>query len=110
MSNTLNLNDITYRIRQYVNQIKEKKGTFKTAAANDFIADTVVPSNDLRSNLHRLNGDSKFSIHNLTAENAPQVPSDYAAEAYAHLSASEERHKVVIDFMHKNNRNFDVRA
>lgn len=110
MSNTLNLNDITGRIRQYVSQIKEKRGNSETASAKSVTADMTVFANDVRSNLHQLDGDSKFNIHSLTADNAPPIPSDYAAEAYGRLSASEEKHKVVIDIMHKNNRNFDVRA
>ena len=32
----------------------------------------------------------------------------YVAEAYNHLSPKEDKNKVLIDFMHKNNRNFDV--
>jgi len=112
MSNTLNLNDITTQIRQYIRQIKEnKKGEFNTILPEAKEKEYTHYSNDLRSNINRLDGNNKFSLHNITSEDrATTTGLEYASAAYNHLSSLEEKHKVVIDFMHKNNKNFDVKV
>lgn len=111
MSENINLNNsVTAQIRQYVNRLKERKTehTAPTATEND---DFILSfNNDLRSNINALNGDNKFNIQQFALAEQSQTPAEYAAGAYNRLSTLEQKHKVVIDFMHKNNRNFDVKA
>ena len=111
MSENINLNNsVTAQIRQYVSRLKERKteATTSSAVAND---DFILSlNNDLRSNINTLNGDNKFNIQQFALAEQNRTPAGYAADAYNHLSTLEQKHKVVIDFMHKNNRNFDVKA
>ena len=111
MSENINLNNsVTAQIRQYVSRLKERKTETTTSSAvapDDFI---LSLNNDLRSNINTLNGDNKFNIQQFALAEQNRTPAEYAADAYNHLSTLEQKHKVVIDFMHKNNRNFDVKA
>ena len=111
MNNTLNFQDITNQIQQYVKQIKNSKkeqiSAFSTNTENKSI---FHYTNDVRCNINKLNGESKFNIQNIVAENNITTSSEYASEAYEHLDSIEDKHKVIIDFIHKNNRNFDVKA
>lgn len=111
MGGTLNLNDITGQIQRYVQLLKDRKKTTPTGETSSFAEWSPLPSyNELRSNINRLDGSSKFSIHNMLENHTVLTSSSYAAEAYSHLSDLEDKNKVVLDFMHKNNRNFDVSA
>ena len=112
MNNTLNLNDITAQIRQYVRQIKEnKKGEFNPSLSEVKEKEYIYYSNDLRSNINKLDANNKFSLQNIASEDTTTITElEYASSAYNHLSSLEDKHRVVIDFMHKNNRNFDVKA
>jgi len=111
-NNTLNLNDITAQIKQYVRQIKDnKKSDFFSSLPEIENQQPVYYTNDLRSNINKLNGGNKFSLHNITsADIMTGTSAEYASEAYEHLSSIEDKHKIVIDFMHKNNKNFDLKA
>jgi len=108
MSNALNLNNITGQIEHYVNLIKAKKAQSENFSSSDYHQPTVIAVNDVRSNINPLNGKNKFSIHTMLENNTMFTSASYVAEAYNHLSPKEDRNKVLIDFMHKNNRNFDV--
>lgn len=108
MSNTLNLDEITSQIQRYIRQIK--KNTALEQKEN-FAKDErfqVRIDNDLRSNINKLDGSNKFKIQNMLEQNVSSAPSEYAAEAYGHLSELDDKKKVIIDYMHKNNRNYDV--
>lgn len=111
MNNTLNFRDITNQIQQYVKQIKNnKKENIPTTLSVTEDTSIFRYSNDLRSNINKLDGECKFNIQNITAEHNATTPLEYASEAYEHLDTLEDKHKVIIDFIHKNNRNFDVKA
>ena len=111
-NNTLNLNDITAQIKQYVRQIKDnKKSEFSPSLPDVEYKRQIHYTNDIRSNINKLHGNNKFSLHNmLSSDTLVSTSAEYASEAYGHLSSIEEKHKVVIDFMHKNNKNFDLKA
>ena len=110
MSNNINLNDITSQIQEYVRVIKQRKA--HTGSPSQFSAqnDFTFLNNDVRSNIHPLNGDNKFRIQKWSEDQNKAPLSKYASEAYAHLNEKDDKHKVVIDLMHKNNRNYDVKA
>lgn len=109
MSNVLNLNDVTRQIQHYVRLIKNQRNVARPS--DSFLDELPVVSlyNDLRSNINPLNGTSKFSLHSMS-NNDSFASSLYASEAYSHLESLQDKNKVVIDFMHKNNRNFDVQV
>ena len=108
MANALNLNEITQQIQQYVHLIKQQK----SAVTGDVFhpSEPTFINNDLRSNIHKLDGSNKFNIQNMLEKNTSLTTLDYAAKAYEHLLKQEDKNKVVIDIMHKNNRNYDVKA
>ena len=111
--NTLNLNDITAQIKQYVRQIKDnKKSDFATSTLSEINSQpAILHSNDLRSNINKLDGSNKLSLHRMSSDDCMAITTaGYASEAYEHLSSIEDKHKIVIDFMHKNNKNFDLKA
>ena len=87
-NNTLNLNDITAQIKQYVRQIKDnKKSDFFSSLPEIENQQPVYYTNDLRSNINKLNGGNKFSLHNITsADIMTGTSAEYASEAYEHLS------------------------
>ena len=110
MNNKLNLNDITLQIKQYIRQIKEKQsGEFNIAVSDINDKKSVCYYNDLRSNINKLDAGNKFSLQNIASEEISDITdSEYVSAAYEHLSLLEEKHRVIIDFMHKNNKIFDV--
>ena len=107
MNKPFQLNDITSQIQNYVRQIKQRKteGTFRVEKE-----ELSQINNDLKSNINKLNGSNKFKIQNMMETEHSSASSNYAAEAYNHLSDQDNKHKVVIDFMHKNNRNYDMKV
>ena len=107
MSTSLNLNDITNQIQHYVTLIKKQKLSDKPQFGSEETI-TVPITNDVRSNIHKLAGKNKFSIQQSLENNTILTSASYASKAYTHLNNLENKHKIVIDFMHKNNRNFDV--
>ena len=111
MKTFLNINDLNGQIQQYIRRIKNKQSTQQIST--ELTADEVIISyrnNDIRSNLNTLGGENKFNIQNML-ENEQNIASpDYATGAYEHLTQGDGKNKIVIDFMHKNNRNFDVEA
>lgn len=108
MADMLNLDKLTRQIQQYVQTIKQQK-----TASTERVFHTSESSfinNDLRSNLNKLDGNNKFNIQNMLEKSTSLTSSNYVTKAYDHLSNQEDKNKIVIDFMHKNNRNFDVKA
>ena len=108
-NNTLNLDDITSRIQQYVSKIKEHKADDTSKFSVNENQSLFSVFNDVRSNINKLDGGNKFNIQ---INNNEQVfaSSDYAAEAYNHLNNLDDKQKVIIDFMHPNNNKFDFTA
>lgn len=107
MSTSLNLNDITNQIQHYVTLIKKQKLSDKTHFGSE--ENFILPlANDVRSNIQKLAGKNKFGIQQILESNTVLTSASYVLEAYNHLNNLEDKHKVVIDFMHKNNHNFDV--
>lgn len=109
MNNTLNLRDITTQIQQYVRKIKADKQALQPPERDSY---STGYANELKYNLNFLNGSNKFSIQNFVneASDASDVSVSYAAAAYNRLGNEEDKNKVLIDFMHEYNRNFDVKA
>ncbi len=108
MTNTLNLNEITTQIQRYIRQIKKDKVSEQRDIYSSDERFHNRLDNDLRSNINKLNGGNKFNIQNMMEQNMSSAPSEYAAEAYTHLSELDDKKKVMIEYMHKNNRNYDV--
>ena len=108
MVNALNLNEITQQIQQYVRLIKQQKSS--ATGRIFYSSEPSLFNNDLRSNIHKLDGNNKFNIQSMLEKSTSLTTFDYATKAYEHLLEQEDKNKVVIDFMHKNNRNFDVKA
>ena len=108
-NNTLNLDDITSRIQQYVSKIKEHKADDKAKFSVDENQSLFSVFNDVRSNINKLDGGNKFNIQ-INNNNPVLASSDYAAEAYNHLNNLDDKQKVIIDFMHPNNNKFDFTA
>lgn len=108
-NNTSNLRNITAQIQRYVRQIKAEKQFLQPQEHESF---SVSYANDLKYNLNFLNGNNKFSIHNFINEtpNSTDISVSYAAAAYNHLSNEEDKNKILIDFIHEYNRNFDMKA
>ena len=106
MTNTLNLNEITQQIQKYVRLIKQQKSS--STSRIFYPEESIFINNDVRSNIHQLDGNNKFNI--MLEKSTSLTNLDYVTKAYEHLLKQEDKNKVVIDFMHKNNRNFDVKA
>ena len=111
MKTFLNINELNGQIQQYIRRIKSKQSSQQIS--NELAADEVIISyrnNDLRSNLNTLGVENKFNIQNMLENEANITSLNYVTGAYEHLTQSDDKNKIVIDFMHKNNRNFDVKA
>lgn len=109
MSNNINLSDITLQIQKYVRLLKQKEVTDNSSNFNYKSKSTLI-DNDLRSNINKLTGDNKFNIQTLNDNSHNTPPLEYASEAYNHLSNVDNKQKVVIGYMHKNNKTYDVKA
>ena len=113
MSKAVQLTEISRQIEQYVRRIKNRQNMPHLSSSNssDGYWNTPFPYNDLVSNINKLDGENKFNIQTMTSEFTGIFSTQYAATAYEHLSAQQEdKNKVIIDLMHKNNRKFDVQA
>ena len=108
MVNTRQINELTTRIQHYVRLIKEKRNIETAEPFSVSIDNRVNHNNDLRTNINKLNGENKFNIQKLNTTSDTSAPTEYASEAYEHLSELDKKRRVVIDYMHKNNRNYDV--
>lgn len=110
MTDARHISELTSQIQRYVRLIKEKKGGQPVEKFS--VTDTFQPqlNNDLRTNINKLDGNNKFSIQKLTEQNTFSAPTEYVAEAYEHLTEINDKKNVIIDYMHKNNRNYDVKA
>jgi len=111
MKSVFNLSDLNWQIGQYVRRIKNRQTSAIDNYQNTF-EEYSSPShfNDLISNINKLDGKNKFNIQSMMNDTTALTPSAYAAQAYEHLSKQDDKNKVVIEIMHKNNRNYDVQA
>ena len=110
MNDALNLHDITTQIQHYVRLISQQKSArFDRPTPIEEQVPHYI-SNEVRSNINPLNGNNKFGILNMLGNHTGMTSPGYASEAYRHLSGLEDKNKVVIDFMHGNNQNFDIEA
>lgn len=108
MKTLLTLHDLTGQIQNYVRRIKARQSAVQNASFEETII-SYPTQKEIRSNIRKLDGENKFNIQTLVNDEKTNLtPVDYAAEAYTHLAHLEDKNKIVIDFMHKNNRNYDL--
>lgn len=108
MKTLLTLHDLTGQIQTYVRRIKARQSTVQLPSFEETII-SFPKQKEIRSNINKLDGSNKFNIQTLVNnEKINSAPVDYAAGAYEHLTHLEDKNKIVIDFMHKNNRKYDL--
>ena len=110
MSDSLNLNEITSQIQSYVRQLRNKRKTSQTFDLGNSQNQMTyfLQLNDVRSNIHSLAGQNKFNIQQMLELSSDMTSIGHVRAAYEYLTNVDEKHKVMIDFLHKNNRHYDV--
>ncbi|MBR1605502.1 MAG: hypothetical protein IJ660_05305 [Alphaproteobacteria bacterium] len=108
MKTLVTLHDLTGQIQNYVRRIKARQSVAQSIIFEENHI-SLPQSQEIRSNINKLDGGNKFNIQTMVnSEKAHSTSAEYAAEAYTHLAHLDNKNKVVIDFMHKNNRNYDI--